>query len=461
MTLNKRNIYFFLLCFFSLWTSSTFAQQKNLIDGVAWIVGDEPILYSDIERQRVYLQQSGMKMDGDPICMIPEQIAIQKLFLRQAKIDSLYANETQVIQAADNWVNQKINEVGSRERLESLLGKTIREIKMERRNSMRDEFTVQMVQRSIIDKIKVSPSEVNRFYEKVDKDSLPFMPMTVEVQILSLRPQISITEVDKIKARLREYTKEINEGKHDFAFYARLYSKDNATALNGGEMGFLGKAQFEPEFAHVAFSLPPGKVSRIVQTRKGYHIMQLIDKRDDLINVRQIMLRPEVSSEEIASTTAKLDSIVKLVQVDTLDFGRAVLMHSYDTDTKNNNGLMVNDNKTTTSNLYGTSQFQMKDLPQEVAKVVDKMQVGDISEPFTMTDKDGNLVVAVVKLKERNAGHRANVNLDYQVIKEYLEKQRQNEAIENWIKEKQKETYVRISPEWQHCKFQYPGWVKH
>lgn len=439
---------------------NTTQDSKKIIDEVAWIVGDETILLSDIERQRIFMQQSGLNIEGDPLCIIPEQIAIQKLFLRQAQIDSVEANESVIVQSAEQWITQKINEVGSKEKLQEYLGKNLNEIREERRRAIREEFIVQQMQRKIIENVSVSPSEVNRFYDKVNKDSLPFMPETVEAQIISIRPETSVTEIDKIKAQLRSFTEDIKEGKRDFAFLARLYSQDKATALNGGEMGFVGRAELEPEFAHVAFSLPIGKVSRIVQTKKGYHIMEVIDKRGDLINIRHIMLKPDVSNDDIIKSTNKLDSIVAKINADSLDFGVAARFFSYDDDTRNNNGIMVNNRSSSAGHLSGTTQFQMKDLPPEVALTIEKLQVGDISKPFTMIDKDGNTVVAVAKLRKKNPGHRANVSLDFQVIKDIVLRQKQDETIDKWIKAKQAETFVKINPQWQHCDFMYPGWIK-
>lgn len=436
------------------------AQKRTIIDEIAWVVGDETILLSDIENQLIYLKQSGSKVDGDPMCFIPEQMAIQKLFLRQAKIDSISPNESMVIQAAERWISQKINEVGGRERLEELLGRTISQIREERRKALREESVVQQVQQTIMGNIKVSPSEVNRFYEKVNKDSLPFMPETVEVQIVTIKPKVSVEEIDKIKAKLRLYAAEVNAGKRDFSLLARLYSQDKGSALKGGELGFYGKAELEPEFANVAFSMDPQKVSRIVQTRYGYHIMQFIEKKGDLVNVRHIMLRPSPSEEAVTAATARLDSIAHKIAVDSLSFADAARYLSYDEDTRNNSGVMVNNKASGSGHLQGTAQFQMEDLPQEIGPIVSKMKEGEVSQPFTLEDKDGNTVVAIVKLRKRNPGHRANVSQDFQIIKDFVLREKQQQALNKWIQEKQAETYIKINPKWRHCKFIYPGWIK-
>ncbi|MDO4695635.1 peptidylprolyl isomerase [Porphyromonas sp.] len=438
---------------------SSYAQKRNVIDQVAWIVGDEPILLSDIEKQRLYYESQGEKFDLDARCVISEKIAIQKLFLNQAKIDSIQPNETAIIQDVNRWIEQTINQIGSQEKLEEYLGRSLSQIREERRKIVREEYTVQAVQRKLVSDIKLSPSEVTRFYESIEKDSLPFIPTTIETQIITVEPRIAPKEIDDIKSKLREYSEQISSGSRDFSIIARLYSQDQATALYGGEMGFVSKAELEPEFAHVAFGLgDTKKVSRIVKTAKGYHIMQLIEKRGDRINLRHIMLKPEVSDENTRRAEAQLDSITNLIRKDSLSFEIAANYFSYDEDTRNSNGLMVNTSEK--SSFYGTSKFEMADLPREVSTHIAKLKEGEISSPFIMKDKNNNTVVAVVKLKRRIEGHRANITEDYQIIKDIVLQKKRAEVIDKWIKQKQKETFVKISPDFQQCQFNYPGWIK-
>lgn len=449
-----------LAILFAALPATLFAQSKsNVIDEVAWVVGDEPILLSDIERQRLYYESLGQSFPGNAKCVIPETMAINKLFLNQAVIDSVTPNPQIVNQAVNEWLEQVTNQLGGRDKVEEYLGKNYSQIREERRKIITEEYTVMQMQQKLVGEIKVSPSEVNRFYERAVKDSLPFIPMTVEAQIITAMPKIAMSEVDAVKARLIELTEEINSGKKDFETVARLYSQDNDTALKGGEMGFLGKAELEPEFANVAFGLnDTKKVSRIVRTAKGYHILQLIEKRDDRINVRHIMLRPNVENEELIAATNRMDSLATALRKDSISFGEAAKYYSFDVDTRLSNGQMVN-TKDMQSHLYGTSKFFMKELPQEVSNMLAKMEPGQISAPFTMTDKNNNLVVAIVKLKARNEGHRANPIDDYQTLKNIVTEKKRAELIETWIKKKQKETYVSINPAYRQCEFQYPNWV--
>lgn len=436
------------------------AQSKsNVVDEVAWVVGDEPILLSDIERQRLYYESMGQVFPGNARCIIPEQMAINKLFLNQAVIDSITPNAQMVNQAVNQWLEQVTNQLGGRDKLEEYLGRNYSQIRDERRKIISEEYTVMQMQQKLVGKVKVSPSEVNRYYEKAIKDSLPFIPMSVEVQIITTMPKIAMSEVDAVKARLIELTNEINSGVRDFETAARLYSQDNETAIRGGEMGFVGRAELEPEFANIAFSLnDPSKVSRVVRTAKGYHIIQLIEKRNDRINVRHIMLRPIVQDEELLSATNRMDSLATAIRKDSISFGDAAKYLSSDVDTRLSNGQMVN-TKDHQSALYGTSKFFMQELPQEISSVVAKLNPGQISAPFTMTDKNNNLVVAIVRLKARNEGHRANPIDDYQALKDIVTAKKRGELIEDWIKQKQKQTFVRINPAYRECEFQYPNWV--
>lgn len=433
-------------------------SKRNVIDEVAWQIGDDVILLSDIERQRLYYESLGQRMEGDPRCIIPEQMAIQKLFLNQAAIDSIQVNPTIVSQSVNQWLEAVTKELGSREKVEEYLGRKFSQIREERTKVVTEEYTVMQMQQKLISDVKVSPSEVNRFYQTVNKDSLPFIPMTVEVQIITMEPRVPLSEVDKVKERLIGFTKEINEGKRDFETLARIYSRDDATALRGGEIGLVGRAELEPEFANVAFGLnDTNKVSRIVRTARGYHIMQLIEKRDDKINVRHILLRPEVDSKTLLATTARLDSIAHQIRVDSLPFHIAAQHFSSDEETRLGNGQMVNNNKM--SQHYGTARFAMEDLPQEVSSVVAKLKEGELSNTFTMIDKNNNTVVAVVKLRRRIEGHRANVVDDYTVVKSIVEREKQDKVIDEWIREKQKKTHVTIAPAYRQCSFKYPGWI--
>lgn len=433
--------------------------QDNVIDEIVWVVGDDAILRSDIETQRLYMLNEGQRFDGDPYCVIPEQLAIQKLYLNQAKIDSITANENQVIQSVDQWMNMAVNQMGSREKLEEYMGKKFSQIKEERKETVREQQIVQQMQQKLIGEIKLTPSEIRKYFNQLPQDSLPTIPTTVEVQIVTMEPKIPFEETDAIKARLRDFTEQVNTGKMEFSTLARLYSEDPGSSVRGGELGFMSKTQLLPEFANVAFNLKDSKrVSQIVQTEYGYHIIQLIEKRGDRINCRHILLKPKVSDKELTEATTRMDSLYNDLKAEKFSFDEAATFVSADKDTRNNKGLMVNQNYESSN--YGTPKFEMQELPQEIGKVVYQMQVGDISKPFTMLTDKQKEVVAIVKLKARVEGHKANLADDFQAMKQLVESRKREELLNDWIRKKQKTTYIRISEGWKNCDFKYPGWVK-
>ena len=433
--------------------------QDNVIDEIVWVVGDDAILRSDIETQRLYMLNEGQRFDGDPYCVIPEQLAIQKLYLNQAKIDSITANENQVIQSVDQWMNMAVNQMGSREKLEEYMGKKFSQIKEERKETVREQQIVQQMQQKLIGEIKLTPAEIRKYFNQLPQDSLPTIPTTVEVQIVTMEPKIPFEETDAIKARLRDFTEQVNTGKMEFSTLARLYSEDPGSSVRGGELGFMSKTQLLPEFANVAFNLKdPKRVSPIVQTEYGYHIIQLIEKRGDRINCRHILLKPKVSDKELTEATTRMDSLYNDLQAEKFSFDEAATFVSADKDTRNNKGLMVNQNYESSN--YGTPKFEMQELPQEIGKVVYQMEVGDISKPFTMLTDKQKEVVAIVKLKARVNGHKANLADDFQAMKQLVESRKREELLNDWIRKKQKTTYVRISEGWRNCDFKYPGWVK-
>ena len=435
------------------------SAQENVIDEIVWVVGDDAILRSDVENQRLYIQNEGERLDGDPYCVIPERLAIQKLYLNQAKLDSIEVNESQVIQEAERWINYAINQIGSKEQLEEYFNKKISQLKEERKEMLMEQQTVQQMQRKLIGEIKLTPAEVRRYYNQIPKDSLPNIPTTVEVQIITMEPKIPFEETDAIKDRLRQFTEDVNSGKYEFSTLARLYSEDPESAKRGGELGFVGKASLLPEFANVAFNLKdPKKISQIVQTEYGYHIIQLIEKRGDRINCRHILLKPKVADKEMNECMARMDSLYNDLTAKKFSFEEAATFLSADKDTRNNKGLMVNQHMESSNS--GTPKFEMAELPQEIGKMVYTMQVGDISKPFTMINDKQREVVAIVKLKARVEQHKANISDDYQVLKTIVEDQKREELLKDWIRKKQKSTYVRISDGWQNCDFQYPGWVR-
>ena len=357
--------------------------QNNIAEEVAWIVGDEAIYKSDIEEQYQQLQYERTPIDGNPYCVIPEQIAIDKLFLHQAKIDTIEVPNSTVQQSVDARINYFIANLGSKEKVEEYFRKPIPEIREQLMNTVRDQYTIQQVQSSLTKNVKATPSDVRKFYNSIPKDSLPLIQKQVEVEIITINPIIPQQEIDEVKSRLRDYAQRVNNGESDFSTLALLYSEDGS-AMSGGEIGFKSRNDLVPEYANVAFNLnDPKKVSKIVETEFGYHIIQLIEKRGDRINTRHILLKPKVNQKDLDSAVVKLDSLRKDILANKYTFEQAALYVSQDKDSRNNKGLMMNPQTHTTL-------FEMADLPDEIGKVVDKLQVGEISEPFIAINKSNN-----------------------------------------------------------------------
>ena len=434
---------------------SAASAQKKVIDGVVWIVGENSILKSEVEEQRQMANYNGVKFDGDPNCLIAEQIAVQQLFLHQASLDSIVANEGQVSTRVNMQINQYIAEIGSQEKLEEYFKKSINEIREELFEAIKRQMVVQEVQQKIIGNNKMSPSEVRKFFESMKPDSIPTMPATVEVQVIRLEPNITDAQREEVKNRLRDLAERVNKGNADFTMLARLYSEDEGTSKQGGSLGFFGRGMMEPEFSNVAFDLhEPGKVSRVVETIYGYHIIQLVEKKGDRINCRHILMRPKVSDDVKKATLARLDSISFSIKNNTMTCEEAAMRFSSDKNTRLNGGLMSNPNS-------GSSRFEYQNLPAEIAKEVYNMQKGEISKPFAMIDTQlGREVYVVVKIKDKLDSHKANLTDDYQVIKRYCENIKSEEILDNWVKNKIKNTYIYMTPEYRDCRFKYKGWIK-
>lgn len=447
----KTTIASIALCTAGVWA----AAQNNIIEEVAWIIGDEPIYKSEIEQTYQDMQQDRMTISGDPYCIIPEQIAVERLFLHQADLDTVEVTESMVMQQVDAQMNYLITNLGSREKVEQYFRKPFYELRDYYATNMRNRFRVSQVKQNLTKNVKVTPSEVRRYFQDLPGDSIPYVPLQVEVQIVTLNPVIPRQEIDDVKARLRDYADRVNRGEADFSTLAILYS-EAPEAVRGGEIGFMGRGQLVPEYAAVAFNLnDPKKVSKIVETEYGFHIIQLIEKRGDRINTRHILLRPKVADKDLTDAINRLDSVrTDIVDNHRFTFEEAARYISQDKDTHNSNGVMVNSQT-------GTTRFEMSQLPQEIARAVGSMEEGEISAPFIMRDPQRDRErVAIVKLTRRIPAHQANLSDDYQLIKEMYENAAKDKIIQDWLHKKIQDTYVRIEDGWRGCDFQYDGWIK-
>ena len=432
--------------------------EHSVIDEVVWVVGDEPIMKSDVEQMRLQGEMEGMKWGGNPDCRIPEQIAVQKLFLHQAALDSIEVTESDIAQTVEQQINYWINSVGSREKLEEYQGKSLSQIRSDLHDDVKNSKMIQQMKRKIMSDVTVTPADVRRYFKNLPEDSIPFVPTEVEVEILVKKPHIPQSEINRVKDQLRSFTDRVTKGETSFSTLARLYSEDPGSARQGGEMDYAGRGTLDPAFASVAFNLTdPKKISKIVESEFGYHIIQLVDKRGDKVKVRHILLKPKVSAEDLNKALGRLDSIAADIKDGKFTFEAACSYLSEDKDTRNNHGLMAyTDNQTGKI----TSRFQMKDLPTEVASVVNTMKVGEISAPFKMVDHRGKTVAAIIKLINRIDGHRAKITEDFQTMQEVVMQKESEKKLHDWVVNKIKNTYVRMNDRYKGCDFEYQGWIR-
>lgn len=436
--------------------AETVVPQKTVADEVIWVVGDEAILLSDVEQLRAQYEAEGMTLPGNPDCRLPEQIAVQKLFLHQAALDSIEVTEAEISQGVEQQINYWISMIGSKEKLEEYRKMPLTKIRQSLHDDYKNSQLAQRMREKLVEDIKVTPSEVRQYFRNMPEDSIPYVPTEVEVEIITRTPKIPIEEINRVKDELRGYTERIQKGETTFQTLARFYSEDPGTARNGGELDYTGRGMLDPAFAAVAFNLTDSrKISKIVESEFGFHIIQLIDKRGDKIKVRHILRKPRVSQEAIDEGINMLDSLTTEMANGKFTFEEAATYVSDDKDTRSNKGLMFNSTED-----GRTSKFRMQDLPTEVARVIEKMKVGDVSPAFTMTNNRGKTVCAVVKLKSRVEGHRATITEDFQVMKDVVLSKRKAEFIHEWVKNKIKNTYISMKSRYKNGDYEYDGWVQ-
>lgn len=442
----------FLLAFVMTFSMQNVVAQDNVIDRVEWVVGDKAILRSDIEEAIRFWVASGRTFEGDPYCVAGEDLAVQQLFLHQAAIDSIEVDEANIMRQVEMQMDYVMQQIGSKEKMEEYFNMNSSEIREMYREQLYNKEMADRMKMKIVGDVKVSPLLVRRYMESLPKDSIPFIQQQVEVQIITMQPHIDQAEIERVKNELREYTERVMSGETSFSTLALMYSQDPGTARRGGELGFSGRGQFQPEFSAVAFNLTdPGKVSKIVETEYGFHIIQLIEKRGDKVNVRHILRKPEHSSENLKAAFLRLDSLATEIKGGNITFEDAVGAYSDDKDTRNNYGIMYNKQS-------ASSHFGMDELPVDVARVIEPLQVGEISQPFAWLLDNGKTVCAVAKVKSRSEAHQATFSEDYEVLRQMYEAKLSDERIKEWIKKKQRTTYVRVNKDSRSCEFLYPDW---
>ncbi|KPL12450.1 MAG: hypothetical protein AMS26_17720 [Bacteroides sp. SM23_62] len=425
--------------------------QSFILDRVVAVVGEFVILQSDIEGAHLQNKAQGVSLPGDEKCAILENFLGEKLLLNQAKIDSIEVSESSVEMELDNRLSYFISMIGSPEALEDYFGKTILEIKEDMRSSVRDASITRQMQSTITGEVTVTPSEIQDYYNGLSRDSIPYIDSKVELSQIVQYPPVDEAAIFEVKQTLLDLRRRILDGQK-FTTLAVLYS-EGPSASKGGEIGFMGKGELDPEYAKAAFSLKEGGVSTIVESSFGYHIIQLIERREERVNTRHILMKPKVKPEAIRATTRKLDSIAKLVRTDSVTFDLAARIYSEDKNTAVNGGIMVNPATNTTT-------FTMDELqPAEFIALRD-LKVGEITEAFKSEDENGKDVYKIIRLRNRSSPHRANLKDDYMVLQEMALGMKKQEVFQQWIDEKIEETYVHVDNSFAGCQFSRKGWVK-
>jgi peptidyl-prolyl cis-trans isomerase SurA len=423
-------------------------NKGKILDQVVAIVGKSIVLQSDIENQYMsYRMQGGIEgTEQEMKCQILEGILYQKLMVAQAEVDSLSVDEVQVIGEIERRLSSFINQFGSQEKMEKYYGKSMAEIKAELHDMVQDQLLAQQVQQGIIGKVTVTPSEIRNYFKSIPKDSVPLIKTEYVIRQIVQKPPINIEEKLRVKKQLLELRKRILNGE-SFATMAILYSEDPGSAKKGGELGYYGRGQLYPEFEAAAYKLKPGEISDVVETKAGYHIIQMIDRRGDYINVRHILMSPKVSPLDLQKAKLKLDTIVKEIRSDSITFEQAVEKYSEGTN-KNSGGYLLNPQT-------GGTEFEGDQLAPEVSFTVNKLKPGQISNPVPFKTEEQKDAFRLLYLEKKIPPHRANLKTDYSRIEKWALQDKQRKAIDNWINDKAQNTYVKIIPEFQVCQFKH------
>lgn len=424
------------------------AQEPQVIDQVVAVVGKNIVMLSDIENQYVqYSLQGGFQgTPNDMRCAIFEELMFQKLMLNQAELDSIEVSDDQVESELERRLKYFIAQIGSQEKLEEYYGKSIKEIKDELRRLVHDGMITEQVQEGIVKNVSVAPIEVRRFFNSIPADSIPTIETEYEISQIVKNPPISIEEKLKVKERMIEFRKRILKGEN-FSTLAILYSEDAVSAKKGGEIGFYGRGELAPEYEAAAFNLKEGEISDVIETKFGFHLIQLIERRGDYVNTRHILLVPRVPIESLEKAYNTLDSVAQLIRNDSITFEAAAAKFSND-KTKTSGGVMINPNT-------GSPAFEASAIDRQLSFIINRLQVGEVSTPLPFKDADGKDAYRIVMIKKKTDAHKANLNDDYARIQEWALGDKKNKVIEEWIANKSKRAYVKINENLFDCDFKF------
>jgi peptidyl-prolyl cis-trans isomerase SurA len=442
---------FVVTLFLSCLSTAIMAQDK-IVDQIVAVVGSNIILKSDVENMYIQQQAQGIVSDGDMKCEILEDFLVEKLLLAEAELDTLIeVTDNQINQQLDQRIQYFVQHLGSEQAVEAYFKKPITEIKADLEDVIRNQSLTQQMQSKIIDKVQVTPSEVRYHYRSLKQDEIPMVESQVEYSQITLFPAISLEEENRIKARLREFKKRVEDGEN-FATLAVLYS-EGPSAANGGELGYMGRAQLDKNYASTAFNLKGDRVSNVVKSEFGYHIIQVVDRKGEQVNTRHIILKPKATAETMQNAYNRLDSLANFIRKEDLSFEDAAMRYSFDKNSRNSGGTVINPQTMST-------KWNQEELDPDVSKVLDELKVNEISDPFKTIDDKQRSVYKIVKLKNRIKQHRANLQEDYQMLNDIYLQKKQEEAMNEWISKQQSKTYISIDDTYVNCNFEFKGWIK-
>ena len=433
-------------------------RQPQVVDKVVAVVGKNIILQSDIENQYIQYRMQGMAQGtGKEVrARILEDLLLQKLMLNQAEMDSITVSDDQVEAQMDQRIRYFVTRLGSQEKLEEQFGKSLSEIKDEVRQAVKDQMLQEQVQAKIMENVVVTPKEVKEFFNDIPKDSLPTIQPEYEIVQIVKRPPVSIDEKLQVKDRLYQIRKRILDGESTFSTMAVLYSEDPGSARQGGELGFAGKGVYATEFENVAFNLHDGEISDVVETQFGFHIIQLIERRGETVNCRHILLTAKVPVEALEKAQILLDSVAGLIRNGDMTFEEACKKYS-DDDSKNNGGYLTNAG--TGGNWLSLQDMQSleQDYPEykNLAFVVNRLEVGEVSDPLPMSTNENNDAFRLIMVKRKTEAHQANLKDDYHLIQNWALGQKRQGAIGKWVANKAAKAYIRLDDAYKDSEFYY------
>ena len=420
------------------------AQPKQVIEEIAAVVGENIIVKSEWETEYLQAKEQYTEFKGDLHCEILNQLILQKLMLHKAEIDSVVISDEQVEYETDRKMRYFVAQIGDEKKLEQYLGKTILQYKEEIKPKIKQQMLIQEVQKSLLEGVKVTPTEVKHYYEAIPKDSLPLFGAEVELGQILITPKPNKYAKEYAYSVLKNYRDDIIAGKRNFELTAKSFSEDKSSAVNGGELGFFKRGEMVASFEAAAFKLKPDSISPIIETQFGYHILKLIERKGERINVRHILIKPTIINQDLAETEKLLNNIIERIKKDSMTFCQAANKYSEDEYTKSNCGFFSDPN-------LGSSKVDIELLDKDVVLQIQKMQPGEFSIPTLVYLPDGSTAYRILFLKSESKPHKANLKDDYQKIQAFALEKKKQKTMTEWADKYKKSVFIKITEKYTNC----------